>query len=637
MRFTKSTCLSTLLLLQLLPALAAADELRYVVSGISEPLLSNVYLHLDRFGFAETSRLAARRFDDLRTDAEERVRNALKPYGYYRPEIVSSFRELDGGDWEMRIQIQAGPPLRVAKADITLEGSGAEQGQLNDWRRDWPLPEGAVLNQLRWDEQKKAVLATAEAQGFLSARFSKQRIAIDLAANTAALTLTLDTGEQAVFGKVDYQQEKLYPWVLENIPRFDEGKEYSAELLEQFRLDLWRTGYFTDIEVREVRRLDASPPVVDVQALLESDTRDIYQGTLGFGTDTGIRLQGLWGRHRLSPRGDRIDIGTGYREVDDETSVRADYRVPRRSARRQFWVASASLRSENQDLEFKRNAFDENFVQLANGQVDDINARFGRLYIRDRKQGFQQIFETAYVQFARETFDYRPGAEADPAVVAASEDPRFAGIFKNTINTIALGMEWDWPTVRGQGFATEGHREQAWIFTANKAWGSERDFSQIYASSRRSYLYGERFKLLLRAELGYSDAEVSEFTGSLDGEPFSLSVTQLPDIYRFKAGGSSSVRGYDFETLSDNDIGSNHVVAASAEIEMKLAERWSVAGFADIGNAFNDWGTAELRKGVGFGVRWYSVAGAVRVDFAKGLDIEGKPWRIHFTMGSPLL
>jgi translocation and assembly module TamA len=638
MRFCKSIRLSTLLsLVLLLPAFAAADELRYVISGVNEPLLTNVRQHLERFGFAETSRIAARRFDDLRVDTEERVRAALKPYGYYQPEIVSSFRELDGDDWEMRIQIQQGPAMRIAEANIRIDGPAAETGELREWLQDWPLRKGDVLNQPRWEAEKKAILALAEAQGFLSAKFSEQRIAVDLAANTATLALTLDSGEQAVFGDIFYEQEKLHPWVLEKIPRFYPGKAYSAELLEQFRLDLWRTGYFTDIEVREERQLAELPPVVDLRAFLESDTRDIYQGTLGFGTDTGIRLQGLWGRHRLSPRGDRIDLGTGYREIDDEISVRADYRVPRRSGRRQFWVVSGSLRSENQDLEFKRNAFDEGFVQLANGQVDDINGRIGRLYVRDRKQGFQQIFETAYVQLVRETFDYRPGATADPGILALSEDPRFGGIFKNTINTIALGLEWDWPTVRGQGFATEGHREQAWIFTANRAWGSERDFSQFYASSRRSYLYGDRFKLLLRAELGYSAADVRELSGSVGGEPFSLSVTELPDTYRFKAGGSSSVRGYDFQSLSDNDIGSNHIVAGSAEIEMKIAEKWSIAGFADIGNAFNDWGTAELRKGLGFGVRWYSVAGAIRVDFARGLDIEGKPWRIHFTMGSPLL
>lgn len=614
-----------------------ANDFDYVVSGISDPLLSNVQDHLNRFGIAGSAQVSAGRYDALAESATERVRSALKPYGYYKPEISTSLQPVGADSWRMRIQVDAGPPLRVSKATVRVEGEGKDDPALREWRREWPLPEGAVLNQVRWTDQKKNALSIAETQGFLSATFKTERIAIDLAQNTAALTLVLDSGPQVLFGEVTYDQDVLQPWVLENVPRFEPGMPYNTELLEQFRLDLWRTGYFSDIEVREQRHLDASPPVVDLRAVLETDNRDTYQGTVGFGTDTGVRLQGLWSRHRLSSRGDRLDIGSGYREIDDEFSLRADYRVPRRSARRQFWVTSASVRAENQDLEFKRDIADEGFITLANGGVRDLNARAGRLHVRDRKDGFQQIMETVYAEFVRETFDYRPGGNAQPEVVALASDPRFAGLFRNTVNTLAIGIEWDWPALRGSGFETEGHRERAWLFTASDLWGSERAFTQAYFSSRRSYVYGERWKILLRAEVGFSDADVRELSSSVDGVPFSLSVTQLPDNYRFKAGGSSSVRGYGFEELSNNDIGSNNIVTASAEVEFRFAPKWSVAAFADMGNAFNDWDDARLRKGVGAGIRWYTIAGAVRVDFARGLDIEGKPWRIHFNIGSPLL
>ncbi|ANO50286.1 autotransporter assembly complex protein TamA [Woeseia oceani] len=629
--------LAWLLLGAMLAQPSFANELNYVVTGISDPLLSNVRMHLERFGFTGNTRISAGRFDELSDEARERVRDALKPYGYYQPEITATLVPVATDNWRMRVQVRPGEPMRIAAANIEVTGDGADNAELRNWKRNWPLPAGAVLNQPRWEEQKKAVLIAAETQGYLQARFVQQKISVDLAANEARLDLVLDSGPQVLFGEVIYDQDILKPWVLENVPRFEPGMPYNTELLEQFRLDLWRTGYFTDIEVREERLFEQTPPVVNLHTKLAGDTKNTYQGSVGFGTDTGIRLQGLWSRHRLSTKGDRIDVGTGYREIDDEFSIRADYRIPRRTAQRQYWVASSALRYDNQDLEFKRQQNDEDFVTLANGQVQDLNARFGRLHVRDRKQGFQQILETVYLELIRESFDYRPGTDSAADIVALADDPRFSGLFRNTVSTLALGVEWDWPAVSGKAFETEGHRERAWLFTGNEAWGSERDFSQFYVSTRRSYLYGDRWKVLLRAELGYSDADVREITGTVDGEPFSLSVTQLPDRYRFKAGGSNSVRGYGFEELSNNDIGSNNVVSASAEIEMKVASAWSVAAFADIGNAFNDWDEAELRKGVGFGVRWYSIAGAVRVDFARALDVDGQPWRIHFTMGSPLL
>jgi translocation and assembly module TamA len=141
----------------------------------------------------------------------------------------------------------------------------------------------------------------------------------------------------------------------------------------------------------------------------------------------------------------------------------------------------------------------------------------------------------------------------------------------------------------------------------------------------------------LRGEAGYSDAGVNERIVEAGDELFRLSVTELPSEYRFKAGGSQSVRGYGFEDLSNNNIGSNNIVTASAELEMRFREDWSVAAFFDVGNAFNDWDEVNLKKGAGVGIRWYSIAGAIRLDVAQALDEPGKPWRLHFTIGSPLL
>jgi translocation and assembly module TamA len=175
------------------------------------------------------------------------------------------------------------------------------------------------------------------------------------------------------------------------------------------------------------------------------------------------------------------------------------------------------------------------------------------------------------------------------------------------------------------------------VLAADEAWGSNREFIQAYLSSSWQRQFGERWKLLLRGEVGYTDADYREVEVELDDQLLQLSVTELPNLYRFKAGGSRSVRGYDFESLSNNNIGSNNIVTASAELEYLVRPRWSVAAFFDAGNAFNDWDDFELRKGAGVGVRWYSIAGAIRLDVAQGLDLEGEPWRLHFTIGTPLL
>ena len=98
-----------------------------------------------------------------------------------------------------------------------------------------------------------------------------------------------------------------------------------------------------------------------------------------------------------------------------------------------------------------------------------------------------------------------------------------------------------------------------------------------------------------------------------------------------------SVRGYGFEQLSNNDIGSNHIITASAEAEYRFLESWSGAAFFDIGNAFNEWDNPDLKRGIGVGIRWHSIAGEIRVDVAQAIDFNGRPWRWHITIGTPLL
>jgi translocation and assembly module TamA len=519
--------------------------------------------------------------------------------------------------------------------DIQISGPGENLPELLDWKKSWPLKKGRRLNQVTWEDQKSAALDLAESHGYLRAEFTRHKIAADLDNNTAELELTLETGPQAVMGTIDFQQDVVRTDILAGLPRFKPGQAYDSWLLEKFRFDVWKTGYFTNVEVIEERRLEENPPVVNLVVTGTAKTRDTYQGSLGFGTDTGIRAQVLWNRSLVSSRGDVLDVGLGWQETNDEYSLRSNYRLPRRERARQFWAADFYVRKENQDLEVKIDNSD-NFVKLANGDVVDYSIKGGLLIVRDIEGGYEQISENWYGQFVLERNNYNLVDLVIPHLLGSLDEEEIVGLEDNG-SSMSFGVSWDWPAVRGSGFRTVGHRERAWIFTANEAWGSDKTFSQAYVSSNWHRMLGERFKLLLRGEVGYSNARVSELQLEIGEITAPISATILPNIYRFKAGGSRSVRGYSFESLSNNGIGSNNIITASAEVEMKFLDDWSAAAFIDTGNAFNDWNKTELKTGIGLGIRWYTIAGAIRLDVAHPLDIEGDPWRLHFTIGTPLL
>ena len=138
-------------------------------------------------------------------------------------------------------------------------------------------------------------------------------------------------------------------------------------------------------------------------------------------------------------------------------------------------------------------------------------------------------------------------------------------------NAFSIGFDYEVVDVHGRHFNTVGKRDRAWAFHSDEAFGSSVEFTQLYVSTRRSYLKGDRLKFHVRAEVGYTDAKVEKFVIDTVGEPINLSLTRLPNFYRFKAGGSMSVRGYGFERLSNNDVGSNHIiVTASVEAEYRF-------------------------------------------------------------------
>jgi translocation and assembly module TamA len=609
---------------------AAANDVDVQVLGVEDELRANVLAHIGTVSLGRRDPNSASTRQDIISNALQSTREALRPFGYYQPSVEAAVRNEPDGRVVLDVRVSPGEPIVVANTDVRVVGDGRDHDRARRWLAEWPLASGQRLDQVVWENRKQAGISQLTAVGFLSAGFEAPEIALDLTDNTADLTLVLDTGPRWVMGDIDFGDHTLRPGIIESIPRFEPGDYYRATLMDNFRLDLQRTGYFTDVQVVERRNEDSDPPSVDLDVTLESDTRDLYQGSIGFGSDTGIRLQTNFTRTPVSSRGDRIDIGIGWREVDEELAIRTRYRIPRPRVRRHYWLIDATARSENRDLEVKRSDEDENFIQIANGNIEDIHVRFGELGIRNKDGGDQQIFTTYFSQGLFSRNEYQPNE-----LLIGDQD--IDTLIRGNDRAVSAGAELRIVDVQGKGWDIRGRRDVFWAFTSLYTDATESGFTQLYASTRRIFELGGRYKFLMRGEVGYTDSKVDRVTLDVEGVPLELSVTRLPSFYRFRAGGSASVRGYGFEQLSNNNVGSNNLITASLEFEMRVLPSWSVAAFVDAGNAFNDWSNPEIKKGIGVGIRWYSIAGPIAIDFAQAMDFTGRPWQVHFTIGTPLL
>ena len=614
---------------------AAGVDVR--VEGVDDELLDNVDASLTIRGYESDETLSERQIERLSEQAVAEAATALRPFGYYNANVQYVLTPPGGGngDWKVLLDIAPGPPVRVREVNVQVTGPGADLRAFTRWRSNYPLTEGDVLRQAQWSEAKRSLELLADTHGFFGADFESEELLIDVAGNHADLNLVMATGPRYEFGETRFDQSTFEPELVDRFDQIRPGTPYHSDRIEELREDLTTSGYFQSVELAE--RRDTQTHRVDLEITLSARKKNTYQTTLGFGTDTGARLAFDWTRHFLTDKGDSFTAGVGIQQENTEYILRGEYRRPRGSTAGEFLIAGASLQREDDEFSFFRDAADEPVFPGLEGLREQARVRFGRLVERDWFDAREPVNETIFLAVSNERFDALPPLDAIPEERRLIDaNPQLEPFLNTRRQNLALGLEYDWLQQDGAGFDNEGFHLKARLLGSSDTLGSDTSFAQLYTSARFIWRLGDHWKLLTRGEFGYTEAPVSRFSVSLDGEQLDLSLTQLPELYRFDAGGDRSVRGYGFERLSNNRNGSNHLVTASVEVEYQILEEWSVAAFADTGNAFNDFSDVDLKQSVGLGLRYYSIVGPIRLDRAHPMDAD-ESIRIHFTLGSPLL
>ncbi|OQY06901.1 MAG: outer membrane protein assembly factor BamA [Desulfobacteraceae bacterium 4572_123] len=201
----------------------------------------------------------------------------------------------------------------------------------------------------------------------------------------------------------------------------------------------------------------------------------------------------------------------------------------------------------------------------------------------------------------------------------------------NTTSSITIALKYD-------------SRDQ--VFSPTR--GQNHSFSVEYAG-----LGGDIAFTKYLAETGWYIPLVWEFTGFLHGKTGFVkenSDNGLPDYERFYLGGMNSLRGFDWRDVSPTEknifgddvrVGGDKFVQFNAEILFPLLKESGLMGvvFFDTGNAYNNDEAIDLgnmRESVGYGIRWYSPMGPIRLEYGHILDpkedeADGQ-W--EFTMGT---
>jgi len=182
---------------------------------------------------------------------------------------------------------------------------------------------------------------------------------------------------------------------------------------------------------------------------------------------------------------------------------------------------------------------------------------------------------------------------------------------------------------------------------AARAIGSEVGFGKTYVT-------GQLFKTIPRsrgivfagsARLGMAAGFPREVTTVENGQILVTEVKDLPASERFFAGGDTTVRGFAQDQLGTRETivdgfpkGGNGLIIFNAEARVPVRGGFGVVGFVDTGNVFasvTDIALGDLRSSAGFGIRYKSPIGPIRVDLGFKLHrLDGEALTaLHISLG----
>jgi translocation and assembly module TamA len=565
-----TTLMAALVVMSALPSMAAVEV---EIVGLSDELLLNVEAHLDlkKRGRDEgLSEVAIRR---LYAGADEKIRAALRPFGYYNPQIDGRLEAVDGG-WVARFEIDPGPPVILEEVDLRITGEGLTDPDFVALLDEPGLDPGEPLDHPGYDQLKSRLAQIIADNGYFEADFTRHELRVDPANLRATAHIHLDTGPRYRLGAIRVEQDFLDERVIARVINVKPGELFDGIEVRETEYALYAMGYFSVVEIAS--NPDPETNTVSLTFTLAPTRRHRWTAGGGYSTDTNIYLRGGWHNRLVNRRGHRMGIDLRLSTPMQDLLYR--YVFPTGRPEERLTVLAGLIREERGDT-------------LSN-----------RIEIAPVHSGF-------WGEWQRDLFGIAQAEKSDISEIRFNDFWLIPGMR-------AIRTNWNdlmRPT-RGYKVSTEVRGSFGFI-------GSPTEYVQIHVRSSLYLPVKPKLRWYFRGELGAT--AVDDFDA-------------LPVSQRFFAGGDRSVRGFGLNQLSPVDaegdlIGGRHLAFVSAELEYDVRGPWTIDVFADAGNAFDHFGD-PLEYSVGVGLRWRSPIGLIGGDVAQALSVDGQGLRLHFSV-----
>ncbi len=412
------------------------------------------------------------------------------------------------------------------------------------------------------------------------------------------ITFDIDQGDKVRLERIDINGNvKTRDKVIRRELEISEGELYSSTKLRRSRRNLNRLGYFDDVKITSQQGSAKD------KMLLKVDVKERPTGAFSIGAGYSSVDNFI---ASLSISQNNL-FGTGRK-------LRAEGTISSSSKRYNIsftepWLFDRHI-SAGFDL-FRTDRDFPSFSRFSNGG----DVRLGFEVFKDTRYSFTYTLQKVKVN------DVAPDASI---LIKDQEGNRLESSVLNVIKRDTLNSFFD---------PTEGSLESFSLEFAGGFLGGDNNFVKYKLEAGKYFPMPWKTTVHLKGRLGYIHG---------------FGNRPIPIYERFFLGGINTIRGFETRSIGPKDPGTDEVIGGDKEWVLNLEyifpiiEKQKVKGlmFFDAGNTYDvgDFDLGDVRYGAGFGIRWLSPMGLLRLEWGFNLNRkeDEKANQFEFSIGGSL-
>jgi len=520
-------------------------------------------------------------------DDEDRFLTVLQGLGFYkgRVQVRIDGRALDDPDLpnylaslpakppaKVKISIQPGPRFHLGQ--VSIEGSVPPQV-----RQTLGLAPGAPAVASDVLAARERLLDALHDRGYALATVSQPIAILDPSADALDISFKVDTGPVVEIGPIRFQGlQDLNESFLRERLLVHTGERYDPKAIEKARQNLASLGVFSSVVAVPGKKLDAQGQL-PLELVVTERKLHAVSFSAAYTTDLGISTSASWKDRNLFGNAEQLELSLGF-SAGGTAQTDPGYWGSARFIEPDFLHPDQNLQIDIRPLKESLLAYDRTTLMGTIAINRPLSERWtGSIGISGERERVTQQDTTE----------------------------------RYTLVGLPIFAKYDSTT---DLFNPSQGVRAALTLTPTQVLGSQGLSYLSLQTSGSTYLD-------LGALLGSRPERTVLAVRGLVGDVEGASQFELPADKRFYAGGTSTVRGYKFQSVGPlfpdgKPQGGTAVVAGTLELRQRILGDYGAVAFVDAGQvAADNWSfSSPWGIGVGVGARYYTSIGPLRLDVA---------------------